>query len=247
MIEINRFLRQLNLEDFNIEKQNVLQKSKIFIGGVGGVGGTTALYLVCAGVGELSICHFGDLEFPDLNRQILMNYEKVGHPRVDIAKEFLKRFDKSVKITSFNERISDSNIDKLLCGCNLAISARPNFYERLAIAKGCLRNKIPMIDGAMYDMFGHIFTMIPGETACYGCLFDVFPETWKELEFPVLGAFSGLIGTILAIEAIKLLANWHKPVLGELLTIDGINYEINRMKIRKNEKCMLCGVRINAN
>lgn len=246
MIDIARFKRQLNLENFGEEKQEILQKAKVFIGGVGGVGGTAALYLVCAGIRELTLCHYGDLELPDLNRQILMSYEKVGYPRVDIAKDFLKKFDSDLKINTYNERISESNIDKMLDGCNLAISARPNFYERLAIAKGCLKNKIPMIDGAMYDMYGHVFTMIPGETACYGCLFDSFPEKWKELEFPVLGAFSGLIGTILAIETIKLLTNWHKPLYGEFLTIDGINYEINRMKIKKNEKCILCGVSIDA-
>lgn len=241
MIDFTRFKRQLNLEHFGEEKQEILQKSKVFIGGVGGVGGTTAIYLVCSGVAELSICHYGNLEIPDLNRQILMNDERVGHPRVDIAREFLERFDKNLKITTFNERINDSNIDDMLYGCNLAISARPNFYERLAIAKGCIKHKIPMIDGAIYDMFGHIFTMLPGKTACYYCLFDTLPENWKELEFPVLGAFSGLIGTIMAIEAIKLLTNWHKSALGELITIDGVSYEINKVRINKKKNCFLCG------
>ncbi|MCX7771146.1 MAG: HesA/MoeB/ThiF family protein, partial [Proteobacteria bacterium] len=236
-----RFSRQLNLEGFGKEKQRLLSESRVFIGGIGGIGGTTAIYLVCAGVKNLKLCHFGELELPDLNRQILMREKKLGSPRVEIAQETLINFCEDLNIEIFKERIDDETVDLMLKDCDLAISARPNFYERLSIAKACLKHNIPMIDGAMYDMFGHVFTMIPYKTACYGCLFEKLPDNWKELDFPVLGAFSGMIGTILAIETIKVLTNWHEPITGELLVVNGITYEINKIKIKKREKCILCG------
>lgn len=235
-----RVQRQLSLRDWSLEKQLKLKEAKIFVGGVGGVGGTSALYLLCAGVENLTLCHYGTLERPDLNRQILMEESAIGKERVSVAKKRLKKFYKESKINIFSERIDESNILSMLDGRNLAISARPNFQERMAIAKGCAIKNIPMIDGSMFDMFGYVYTMIPKKTACYQCLIDYIPNDWDELGFPVLGAFSGFVGTIVAMEAIKLIIDGTDCFNGELLIIDGFNYDISRIKIAKKNKCKLC-------
>lgn len=240
--ELKRYKRQISLPSFNESCQITLKSKTVFVGGVGGVGGTCSLYLAAAGIGRLVLAHYGELDLPDLNRQILMSEQLVGYSRVEQAKEAINRLNSSVEIITYNERLTPDNIMKLIKGCDMAISARPNFFERKNLAEACIKTKIPMIDGAMSGMLGHVFSMIPYESACYFCAFPNEDPNWDEFGFSVLGAFSGLIGCIVAVETIKLICNWENPLKGEILWYLGENHEILRVPVPKRRDCKFCGV-----
>jgi len=140
-----------------------------------------------------------------------------------------------------NERIGADNVGGLLAVADMAVSARPNFHERRALNKGCVEAGKPMIEAAMCGMSGYVFNIIPGETACLNCVFPDDDPSWEERGFPVLGAVSGLIGCLAAIEAVKLLTGFGKPLLSAMLHVDADGMNFRKSHIGRDENCAVCG------
>lgn len=235
----NRYKRQIILKGFGKEKQEILKNSSVFIGGIGGLGGAAAAYLAAAGIGRMVITHYGNLTETNMNRQLLMDINRIGEPRIDIAYENILKINPDIKLEMHNVRLDDSNALELIKTCNLALSARPNFPERLAMNDACVKLCIPMIEAAMDDMSGYYFNIFPRETPCLRCLFTD-DKNWQELGFGVLGAVSGTIGSLAAVEAVKILTDFGKPLRNRMMHIDFSNMRTIQVNLKKNPQCPCC-------
>ncbi len=229
------------LNGFTVEHQRRLKESTVLVAGIGGVGGTAALYLAVAGIGRLVFAHYGNLTISNMNRQILMKHDWIGKSRVAQAKKTIEEINPGVEVDIYDERISDGNIDKLLEGVQAALSARPNFQERRLLNSGCREKKIPMVEAAMNGMEGYLFNVIPGLTPCLNCIYPEDNPDWEELGFPVLGAVSGMLGCLMAIEAIKLLTGYGKSLLSQMLLFNTADLDFRKVNIRRDEQCLVCG------
>lgn len=238
-IERERYRRQLMLPGFNERHQKQLKNTSALVAGVGGLGGTAALYLAAAGIGRLVLVHAGAVTVSNMNRQILMK-NRVGMSRVVQAKETIREMNPAVAIDIFDERITDRNASGLAGSVQIALSARPNFEERRVLNKACIEKGIPMVEAAMNGMEGYLFNVIPRVASCVHCVYPEDDPCWKELEFPVLGAVSGMLGCMMALEAIKLLTGYGKPLLSEMLIYNTLDMDFRKVKIPRNEECEVC-------
>lgn len=238
-VDLERYRRQLMLHGFTVDHQRRLKNSSALIAGVGGLGGTAALYLAAAGIGRMILVHAGKLTVSNMNRQILMK-NRVGKSRVVLARETIQEMNPDVRIEIYDERITNQNAGILLRSAQIALSARPNFEERRILNKACIEKGLPMVEAAMNGMEGYLFNVIPRVAACVHCVYPEDDPSWQELGFPVLGAVSGMLGCMMAIEAIKLLTGYGKPLFSEMLVYNAIDMEFKKVKIPRNESCEVC-------
>jgi molybdopterin/thiamine biosynthesis adenylyltransferase len=238
--ERERYRRQLTLRGFSEGHQRRLKNSTAVIAGVGGLGGTAALYLAVAGIGRMVFVHSGVLELPDLNRQILMKNEHVGESRVAQAQACIRDINPEVDVEIHDERIAEKNIRMLLGTADIALSARPNFAERRILNRACVEEGIPMVEAAMNGMEGYIFNVIPRVTSCMHCVFPKDDPDWEELGFSVLGAVSGMLGCIMALETIKILSGYGQPLFSQMLAFNTLDMEFMKIKIPRDEQCEVC-------
>lgn len=239
--EKERYKRQLMVHGFEWEHQEKLKSSRVLIAGIGGLGGTVAMYLAVAGIGHLSLVHDGNLTYSNLNRQILMSTDWHGKPRVEKAKATLKGINPHVDIDDYNEPTSKEVIEKLVQSkeIDLIIDCRHNFPERRTLNDAALKYNVPMIEAAMNDMEGYLFNVIPGKTPCLNCLYPVDPE-WEIYGFPVLGVVSGALGCFSAMEAIKILTGFEEPMLNLLFHYDLGTMNFQKLEISRKEDCSKC-------
>lgn len=150
--ELERYRRQLMLAGFSKEHQEKLKNSTALIAGIGGLGGTAAIYLAVAGIGKMVLAHYGNLKLSNMNRQILMKHDWIGKSRVIQGKQTIKEINPDVEVGTRDERTSEENARSLLAGVDIALSARPTFNERRALNKGCIETGILMVEAAMSGM-----------------------------------------------------------------------------------------------
>jgi len=236
-----RYRRQMMLQGFTAEHQQRLKNATALVAGVGGLGGTAALYLAVAGIGRLVLVHQGNLTVSNMNRQVLMRDDAIGKSRVQQAKKTIGQINPGVEVEVFDERITGDNVQALLLDAQIALSARPNFSERRVLNKACIEKGIPMVEAAMNGMEGYIFNVVPKVASCIHCVYPEDDPSWEELGFPVLGAVSGMLGCMMALEAIKLLTGYGKPLLSEMLVFNTLDMEFRKVRIPRNELCEVCG------
>ncbi|MDA8100736.1 MAG: HesA/MoeB/ThiF family protein [Nitrospiraceae bacterium] len=236
-----RYKRQLMLRGFTADHQRRLGTATALVAGIGGLGGTAALYLAAAGIGRLVLVHRGNLTLSNMNRQVLMRDDGIGTSRVRQAKKTLRQFNPDVAVEVHDERITAENADRLLRGAQVALSARPNFEERRALNRACVERIIPMVEAAMNGMEGYLFNVLPRAGSCLNCVYPADDPSWEELGFPVLGAVSGMLGCMMAIEAIKLLTGFGKPLLSEMLVFNTVDMEFKKVRTPRDERCEVCG------
>lgn len=236
-----RCKRQLMLDGFGEEHQRRLRQATALVAGIGGLGGTAALYLAAAGIGRMIFVHRGDLTLSNMNRQILMNEEGIGRSRVVTGKKRILEFNSEVEVEIHDKAIAGDNVNRFLEGTDIALSARPNFRERRILNKACVKKGIPMIEAAMNGMEAYLFNILPGRTPCLDCVFPADDPEWRELGFPVLGAVSGALGCLMALEAIKILTGFGSPLLSKMLVFDTKDMHFRNLNIRRNESCPVCG------
>jgi molybdopterin-synthase adenylyltransferase len=238
--ELERYQRQMMLPGFGEEAQRKLRKATVLVTGVGGLGGTAALYLAVAGVGRLILVRGGDLRLDDMNRQILMTDDWVGKPRVFKAKETLSAINPDVEIEAIGEYVTAANVDSLVLQADIALDCAHNFEERDLLNAACVRWRKPMIEAAMNSMEAYLTTIIPGETPCLSCIFPEKPD-WDRRSFGVLGAVSGTLACLTALEAIKVITGVGKPLLSQLLTMDLGTLEFAKRRPYHDPDCPICG------
>ena len=238
--ERERYEWQMWTPGFGEAGQLKLKGASVLISRCGGVGGTVALELAAAGVGKLIIAHGGELRLNDLNRQLLMTTSHVGKQRVDSAVARLGDLNPNVEVVAVPENISESNVAELVSQADLVVSAAPLFEERLLMNREAMRQGKPLIECAMYDMEAIVMPVMPGETACLGCVTPEPPQWWKR-EFPVFGAVAGTAGCIAAMEAIKILAGLGESLAGSLVAIDFRQMRVRKVSVARDHACEYCG------
>jgi molybdopterin/thiamine biosynthesis adenylyltransferase len=237
--ELERYDRQMGPGVLSFEGQLRLKHATALVTRVGGMGGPASQMLTMAGVGRVIIAHGGPMISPDLNRQVLGSEAVLGRPRAPEFAAYLRTMNRFVEIEAIDHEPDDAEAKELASRCDIILSCPPTFEERLRLNRAAMDARIPFIDAAQWGMSGTLCVFRPGETACLEC---VYPETppFEEL-FPVVGAISSAIGSLAALEAIKILSETGKPLWNQMLTYDGFNGRMSRMQLTRRVDCACCG------
>jgi molybdopterin/thiamine biosynthesis adenylyltransferase len=219
--------------------QRRLKNASVLVSRVGGLGGSVAYQLAAAGIGRLVLAHAGDVRPSDLNRQILMTHDWIGQPRIESARRRLRELNPRLEVEAFNENVDDGNAERLVAQADLVVDCAPLFQERLAMNRQAVMQAKPMVECAMYELEASLTSIRPGHTPCLACLTPSAPEDWRR-EFPVFGAVAATVGSMAAMEAIKLLTGLGEPLLGLLLTMDLRTMTFRRQKVVRNPDCPVC-------
>ena len=241
--QVERYSRHLIMPNVGSKGQRALIDSKVLIIGAGGLGSPVALYLSLAGVGNIGIVDFDVVDTSNLQRQILHTDADVGKRKVESAKETLIAHNPDVNVTIHEEPINSSNAFEIMEQYDIVINGADNFATRyLANDAAYLLNK-PLVDGAILIFDGQATTYIPGN-GCYRCIFPDPPppgEVPSCAEAGVIGALPGLVGSIQALETIKIILGVGESLSGRMLLIEALSMEFREIKIRQNPNCKLCG------
>ncbi len=231
---------QLDVPGFGESGQSKLRQSTALVSRIGGLGGPLAFQLAAAGIGKLILVHGGNLRKDDLNRQILMRWDGLGKPRVESATRTLNEFNPNVEVETVNANFSEENADDLVSRADIVFDCAPLFEERFLMNRECIRQGKPLIDCAMYNLEGHVFPIVTGQTPCLACLFPETPPHWKR-RFPVIGAVSALIANLGAMEGIKVLAGFGQSNLGKMIHLDASTMEMRKIEVKRRPSCVVCG------
>jgi molybdopterin/thiamine biosynthesis adenylyltransferase len=238
--ELKRYQWQLSTGGMGEEGQRRLKGATVFVSRIGGVGGAAAMQLAAAGVGRLVLAHGGDLRLDDLNRQMLMSTADLGKPRIESARDRLRAINPQVEVVAISENVSEASAARLMDGCDVIVSAAPLFPERLLMNREAVRRSRPLVDSAMYDLDARLMVVLPGVTACLTCLLPDSPPNWQR-RFPVFGAVAAAVGSLAAMEAIKLITGIGQPLAGKLLAMDLSTMRFQTLTVARRADCEVCG------
>ena len=237
--EWQRYARQIGPGVLTPEGQERLKQSAALVARAGGVGGPAAMALVMAGVGRVIFAHGGKLIPPDLNRQVLGDETTVGQCRAAHFAEQLRARNRFVAVEAIDHEPDDREALDLARRVNVVLSCAPTFQERLRLNAAAVRAGVPLIDAAQWGMTGTLIVVQPGRTACLRCVYPQDPP-FEEF-FPVVGAISAAVGSLAALEAIKILSHTGEPLLGRLLLIDAFHGRFSSVELRRDPQCPCCG------
>ncbi len=237
--ELKRYDRQIGPGVLPVEGQARLKQSSALVTRTGGMGGPASLMLAMGGVGRVIIAHGGDLISPDLNRQVLGCEKGVGKPRVPDFGEYLQSMNGLVEIEAIDHEPDDQEAMDLARRVDIILSCPPGFEERLRLNRAAVAAGVPLIDAAQWGMTGTLAVLNPGRTACLECAYPA-PPPFEEL-FPVVGAISSAMGSLAALEAIKILSGVGKPLWGKMLTYDGYQGRVSTVGLTRRTDCPCCG------
>ena len=235
--ELVRYDRQILIEGFGEEGQEKLKQAKVFIAGSGGLGSPVSIYLAAAGLGTMRIVDRDNVELSNLNRQILHWSADLGREKVNSAAEKLGNLNPNVRIEAIKETINESNISQLVGDADVIVDAMDNMETRHLLNRLSLQKNIPFFHGAVRGLEGRATTFIPGQTACFACMYGI---AMPEQKFPILGTTAAVIGSIQATEVIKYITGLGKLLLNRLLSFNGLTMEFTEFKIGKNPECKQC-------
>jgi len=243
--QLLRYSRHILLPEIGIEGQERLLASHALLIGAGGLGSPIALYLASAGVGRITICDGDTVDLTNLQRQIVHRTESIGTPKVDSARATLHSINPHVKIDAVRERLDEARIEELAAGADVVLDGSDNFATRHAVNRACVRHMKPLVSGAAVRFDGQVavFDMRRADAPCYACLFPEAGEN-EDVRCAVMGVFApitGIIGTIQAAEALKLLAQTGELLTGRLLLVDALTMQLRTIKLKKDPACPACG------
>ncbi len=240
----NRYQRHLLLPEVGETGQQKLLDSKVLLLGAGGLGSPAALYLAAAGVGTIGVIDMDVVDESNLQRQILHNMDRVGERKVDSAKKTLSALNPDVAVETFDMRLGADNVLDVLDGYDLVVDGTDNFPTRYLVNDASLLKRIPVVHGSIFRFEGQVTVFDPYNGPCYRCLIPEPPPV--ELapscaEAGVLGVLPGIVGSIQALEAIKMLLGLGDPLVGRLLAFDALEETFRTFKVRRDPECPACG------
>lgn len=243
--QLLRYSRHLLLDELGIEGQQKLLDAHALILGAGGLGSPVALYLASAGVGRLTIVDDDTVDLTNLQRQIMHTEARVGQAKVDSARQAIAAINPDVIVETVAERVDAERLATLMAQADIAIDCTDNFATRQALNRACVTTGKPLVSGAAIGFDGQISVYDPRDDAspCYAC---VFPPTQvlEEARCSTMGVFApivGMVGTMQAAEALKVLCGLGAPLTGRLLLIDALRAEFNEMRLQRDPACPVCG------
>lgn len=233
-----RYERQLIMPEIGQVGQKRLKHSRVLIAGLGGLGSISAFYLAAAGIGFLRIVDRDRVAVSNLNRQLLHATPDLGRLKTESAFEKLQALNPLVRIETVSQEIGQENAPDLAKGCNLILDATDNVTTRRFLNRASLQHKVPFVFGGVSGFSGMVASFVPGETACFECLFGSAQDCKGPVA--VLGPVAGLVASIQAIEAIKLILGCGIPLKGELLRIQAGSLNIRKIRVDRNPQCPAC-------
>lgn len=244
--EFHRYARHLILDEVGEDGQLKLLASSVLVVGAGGLGAPLLMYLAAAGVGRLGVVDDDAVELANLQRQIVHMTDRVGARKVDSAAETLGGINPGIEVVRHDTRLETGNAEEIIGGYDLVADGSDNFTTRYLNNEICHRLKKPLVSGAILRFEGQIFVVDPRptrKTACYRCLFaeppseDLVPRCDQA---GVLGALAGVVGTLQAIEVIKLLLGLGEPLTGRLLLYDALDCRFRKIEVPVDPDCLTC-------
>jgi molybdopterin/thiamine biosynthesis adenylyltransferase len=243
--QLERYSRHLLLPEVGEKGQEKLLKSRVLLLGAGGLGSPAALYLAAAGIGTLGIVDNDAVDASNLQRQILHGTDRVGVSKVESARKTLENLNPDVKVVTFDERLNSANVDCIFDqGWDVIVDGLDNFPTRYLVNDASVFKKIPVVHGSIFRFDGQVTTFWPHKGPCYRCLYPEPPPPHLApscAEAGVLGILPGVVGTIQATEAIKILLGQGEPLVGRLLTYDSLKMSFRTLKLRRDKTCPVCG------
>ena len=240
----NRYQRHLLLPEVDVKGQQKLLDSKVLLLGAGGLGSPAALYLAAAGVGTLGIIDMDVVDESNLQRQILHNMDRIGDRKVDSAKKTLTLLNPDVNVVTYDVRLGADNILNIIDGYDVIVDGTDNFPTRYLVNDASLLKRIPVVHGSIFRFEGQATVFKPYDGPCYRCMIPEPPPAEMApscAEAGVLGVLPGIIGSIQAMEAIKLLLGLGEPLIGRLLAYDATDESFRTFKFRRDPDCAACG------
>jgi len=233
-----RYHRQIILSHIGKEGQEKLNKSKVLIVGAGGLGSAAAYYLASSGIGYIGIVDPDIVELSNLQRQILHNEENIGMPKAISAMINLKKLNREINILPYPEEINKKNVFELINPYDIVVACPDNFKTRFILNDACFKLQKPLVVGAVSEFEGHVLNVIPPEGPCYNCLF----EDAKDEDFVqgILAPVAGIIGSMQAVETLKILLSIGEPLHGRMLIYDALKDIFREVKFLKNPSCQTC-------
>lgn len=238
--EIERYARHLVLREVGGPGQQKLKTSSALIVGAGGLGAPAALYLAAAGVGTIILADPDDVDLSNLQRQVLYTEDDLGRPKPEAAADRLAALNPHIFVAGFNGAFTEETADELIEGVDLVLDGTDDFATRFCVNAACVRHGKTLVSGAIGRWTGQV-GVFPGRP-CYQCLVPEIPPDAETCSVVgVVGALAGVIGSMMALEAIKLMTGAGEPLQGRLLIYDALAAETRTVKIAADPECPVCG------
>lgn len=241
--QLLRYSRQIMLPQVDVEGQQKLLNSHVLIIGAGGLGSPAAMYLAAAGVGNITIYDDDEVDLSNLQRQIAHHTPDIGMDKVISTQNTLKNLNPDVQVTAVKARLAGEMLENEVKNADVVLDCTDNFSTRFAINAACVKQKTPLVSGAAIRFEGQVSVFTPGknDSPCYNCLYQNDGEELQNCATNgVIAPITGIVGSIQALEAIKLIIGIGETLTGRLLLLDGLTMEWHTMCLKKNPRCPTC-------
>ena len=242
--QLLRYSRHILLPEIGVEGQQKLLAAHALVIGAGGLGCSAALFLAASGVGTMTLCDGDTVDLTNLQRQILHRTSSIGKPKADSARETLAEINPDIRINTLHARVDEASLAELAAQADVVLDCSDNFATRYALNRVCVHLKKPLVSGAATRFDGQVtvFDLRHPHSPCYQCLYPEQAVT-EETRCAVMGVFAplvGIIGSLQAAEALKLLVGAGTSLCGRLLVMDGLHMELRIVKLDKDKACSVC-------
>ncbi len=242
--QLLRYSRHVLLDQIGVEGQRRVRAAHALVVGAGGLGSPAALFLASAGIGKLTLCDADTVDLTNLQRQLLHDTGSVGQPKVDSARARLQRVNPDVQVVALNRRVDEPDLDRLAEAADIVLDCSDNFATRHAVNRACFRRGKPLVSGAAIRFDGQISVFDPRDptSPCYHCLFGE-GEDLEETRCALMGVFAplvGVVGSLQAAEALKILIGTGRSLAGRLLIFDALAAEWRTVGVPRDPTCPVC-------
>lgn len=242
--QLLRYSRQIMLPYVGYEGQEKLLNAKVLIIGMGGLGSPVAMYLAAAGVGHLVICDFDTVDLSNLQRQIIhLNQDRIGNNKADSAKQTLIQLNPDIQVTALTEKLDEKSLSEQIQQADVVVDGTDNFDTRFLLNKICFEQQTPLVSGAAIRMEGQVIVFAnQGQGPCYHCLYkdDADDSATTCSENGVLSPVVGIIGSIQAVETLKIIMSIGQPLISRLLLLDAYTMDWRSLKLPADPQCPVC-------
>ena len=243
--QLLRYSRHILLNELGDTGQETLLNSHALVLGAGGLGSAAALYLAASGVGHITLVDHDVVDLTNLQRQIAHTTARVGHPKVESAAQAMLALNPEVRVTALANKLDAAQLDALVPTVTVVVDCCDNFETRQAVNAACVKHKVPLVSGAAIRMDGQlaVYDARDDKSPCYACIFppDQAPEEVMCATMGVLAPLVGVIGTMQAMETVKLITGMGSRLTGRLQMLDGRGMEWNEVRLQRNISCQVCG------
>jgi molybdopterin/thiamine biosynthesis adenylyltransferase/rhodanese-related sulfurtransferase len=241
--ELRRYSRHLSLSEVGPAGQERLRAAHVLIVGAGGLGSPAALYLAAAGIGTLGVLDFDQVDASNLQRQVLFDTASVGADKALRARERLSALNPELRVVAHQTELRASNVEAMFAGYEVIVDGSDRIATHYLVNDACVLFRKSLVTAAIYRFEGQIMSYVPDRSPCYRCLFPSIDEsaTPSCAEVGVLGVLPGVLGTLQATEAVKLVLGIGTPLLGRLLTYDALELRFQELRFKRRSDCAVCG------